>query len=353
MKRRLWIILTGAVIGGLAVALTMLGNPGNMGFCIACFIRDTAGALGLHSAAAVQTVRPEIIGIVLGAFIAAVCTREFRPYGGSSPITRFLIAVFVMIGALMFLGCPLRMMLRIGGGDLNAVVGLIGFGGGIFVGAQWLKKGFSLKRGYRQSAVEGGIFPILSAVLLIAFVAVPALFLQTTESGGPGALRAPVLIALAAGILVGVLAQRTRFCTVAGGRDAMLFGDFSMLWGLLALIAACMIGNLIAGKFNLGLTSQPVAHTDGIWNFLGMLLVGWGSVYLGGCPLRQLVLAGEGNSDSVITILGYGFGAALCHNFGLASSANGPTDAGRIAVAVGLTAMIALGFLNSQKEKSV
>ena len=45
--------------------------------------------------------------------------------------------------------------------------------------------------------------------------------------------------------------------------------------------------------FNLGFDKQPIAHTDGIWNFLGMLLAGFGCVLLGGCPLRQLVLAGE------------------------------------------------------------
>ena len=36
-----------------------------MGMCIACFIRDIAGALGLHRAAVAQYIRPEIIGIVL------------------------------------------------------------------------------------------------------------------------------------------------------------------------------------------------------------------------------------------------------------------------------------------------
>ena len=54
-KRNLWVILTGVVIGLAALALTALGNPGNMGFCIACFIRDTAGALKLHSARSCNT----------------------------------------------------------------------------------------------------------------------------------------------------------------------------------------------------------------------------------------------------------------------------------------------------------
>ena len=48
--------------------------------------------------------------------------------------------MFVMIGALVFLGCPLRMMIRIGGGDLNAIVGLVGFVVGIFVGTLFLRE---------------------------------------------------------------------------------------------------------------------------------------------------------------------------------------------------------------------
>ncbi len=43
-------ILTGVVVGVLAPLLVRLGNPGNMGICVACFNRDIAGALGLHRA---------------------------------------------------------------------------------------------------------------------------------------------------------------------------------------------------------------------------------------------------------------------------------------------------------------
>ena len=144
MKKVSWIVvIAGAVVGLAAVVLTHLGNPANMGFCIACFLRDITGAVGMHGAAKVQYVRPEIIGLVLGAFIMSVATKEFRAKAGSSPATRFVLGAFVMIGALAFLGCPLRMVLRIGGGDLNAVVGLVGFTLGIFIGIQFLKRGCS------------------------------------------------------------------------------------------------------------------------------------------------------------------------------------------------------------------
>ena len=58
-KEKWMIIIAGLVIGVIASALVLLGNPKNMGFCIACFIRDTAGALGLHGAKGVMYLRPE------------------------------------------------------------------------------------------------------------------------------------------------------------------------------------------------------------------------------------------------------------------------------------------------------
>ncbi|MBA3019070.1 MAG: YedE-related selenium metabolism membrane protein, partial [Desulfobacteraceae bacterium] len=48
------IIGVGGLIGVFAALLQKLGNPGNMGICVACFERDIAGAVGLHSAAVVQ-----------------------------------------------------------------------------------------------------------------------------------------------------------------------------------------------------------------------------------------------------------------------------------------------------------
>ena len=114
------IVLAGIIIGLIAALLVKLGNPVNMGFCIACFLRDISGALGLHRAAAVQYIRPEIIGLVLGSLLVALRHKEFSARGGSSPITRFILGFFVMIGCLMFLGCPFRMILRLAGGDATA-----------------------------------------------------------------------------------------------------------------------------------------------------------------------------------------------------------------------------------------
>src|SRR5512137_182700 len=140
------IIVTGLAVGVLAPILVKLGNPANMGVCVACFSRDIAGALGLHRAAAVQYIRPEIIGLVLGSLVAALITREFRPRTGSAPLLRFLLGMFAVIGALVFLGCPWRAYLRLAGGDWNAILGIVGLVAGIGLGVLFLRMGFSLGR---------------------------------------------------------------------------------------------------------------------------------------------------------------------------------------------------------------
>lgn len=347
MKGKKGIICAGAIVGLLSAILVKLGNPGNMGVCVACFIRDISGALGLHRAATVQYIRPEIIGIVLGAFLISFATKEFSVKGGSSPFIRFILGFIVMIGALMFLGCPLRMVLRLGGGDLNALFGLAGFAGGIGLGIVFLKKGFSLKRTYKLSKFEGFMFPSINVVLLILLITAPAFIFFSQKA--PGSLHAPILISLCAGLIVGAIAQRTRLCMVGGIRDLIMFKDSYLISGFLAIFVFVLIGNLFFGNFKLGFVGQPVAHTDGLWNFLGMLLAGWASTLLGGCPLRQLILAAEGNIDSVMTILGLFMGAAFCHNFSLASSAKGPAANGKIAVIIGFAILALISYFNIEK----
>ena len=356
-REKTGIVLAGIAIGVIASLLVLFGNPVNMGFCIACFLRDISGALGLHTASAVQYIRPEILGLVLGSFLMALLRKEFAPRGGSSPLTRFVLGFFVMIGCLMFLGCPFRMILRLAGGDLNALFGLLGFVCGILVGVVFLNRGYSLKRTYKLPVLEGAAFSIIQVVLLVLLVAAPA-FIYFSEAGaGPGALHAPILLSLAAGLIVGALAQWTRLCMVGGIRDLVLFREWKLLMGFLAILVSALICNLVltavkAGTFfTLGLEGQPVAHTDGLWNFLGMLLTGFGCVLLGGCPLRQLVLSGEGNTDSAITVLGLAIGAAFAHNFGLASSAAGPTANGKVAVIIGIVVVAVIAVANTVQKK--
>lgn len=346
-------VVTGIAVGVLAPVLVKWGNPGNMGVCVACFSRDIAGALGLHHAPVVQYLRPEIAGFVLGSLVAALIFREFKPRTGSSPLLRFFLGVFAMIGALVFLGCPWRAFLRLGGGDWNAIPGIAGLAAGILIGILFLRMGFSLGRNYPAPAALGWVMPVLMVSLLVMLVMAPQFGRDSAgqpagpiffSSKGPGSQHAPWLMALGIGLLVGFLAQRSRFCTVGALRDLVLLRDAHLFNGILALVIAVLVTNLALGQFKAGFDAQPVAHTNMLWNFGGMVLAGLAFTLAGGCPGRQFFLAGEGDGDAGIFALGMMVGAGFAHNFSLASSPAGPGAFGPAAVVAGLGFCVITGL---------
>lgn len=337
------IILAGLVMGILAALLVKWGNPPNMGICVACFMRDIAGALGLHRAGVVQYIRPEISGFVLGSFMAAYAFGEFRARGGSSPLVRFLLGALVMIGALVFLGCPIRATLRLAGGDLNGITGLAGVAAGALAGIFFLKRGYNLGRAVKIPVAAGWLIPLAMIGLLVLAIFPPG-FIFSSENG-PGSQHVALGISLGVGLLVGFLAQRTRMCFVGAWRDVFLVRDGYLMSAVVACFLGALAFNLILGQFHLGFDGQPVAHSSHLWNFLGMALVGLAATLVGGCPLRQLILSGEGDTDAAVTVLGLFAGAAFAHNFGLASSGAGPSALGPWAVILGLIITVCLGLL--------
>lgn len=348
-NEKLKMLLGGGIIGILAVFLVKQGNPGNMGICVACFWRDIAGALGLHRAAVVQYIRPEIIGFIFGAFASSVFSKDFKARGGSSPLIRFLLGVFMAIGALVFLGCPLRMILRLANGDLNALIGTLGFVVGIIAGLYFLKNGYTLGRNKKELQIVGYIMPLFAIMLLVFLVIKPEFIFFSEE--GPGSMHAPILISLVAGIITGVLLQRTRVCSAGAFRDLFLIKDMHFMYGIIGIFIAALIGNLtFGGSFKLSFEGQPVAHSEHIWNFLGMTLVGFAGILLGGCPIRQTILAGDGDADAGITIFGLLIGAAIAHNFGLAASPKGAPLNGRIAVIIGLILCTIIAYIYTNKR---
>jgi len=356
------IVLAGGIFGVIAPLLEKLGNPGNMGVCSACFVRDIAGALGLHRAAVVQVVRPEVIGFVLGALLAAVIFREFRPRAGSAPVVRFVLGAFAMVGALVFLGCPWRALLRLSAGDGNAVLGLAGLVAGIWIGTLFLRKGYTLGRSRSTYVSVGLILPAMVVGLFVLRVLCPppsaaaaeaalAAGRKSVQNGvlfysvaGPGKMCAPLVLSLGAGLLIGFLAQRSRFCSMGAIRDLILFRHPHLFWGVLALVVAAGVTNIVLGQFHPGFNGQPAAHGLHVWNFAGMMLAGLAFALAGGCPGRQLFMCGEGDSDAAVFVMGMIAGAAFAHNFGLASSPKGLGPLGAAAVVLGMAVCLVIGF---------
>ena len=341
-----------AIVGLLAAFLVDLGNPGNMGLCGACFLRDTAGAVGLFAGDGPRIFRPELIGLVLGAFLLRLGQRRFEGRAGSHAGPRFFLGIWMGIGALVFLGCPFRMLQRIGGADLNALVGLVGFIGGVGIGR------FFELRGYSVGKTAVVVTPAGVPALLLAGGGL-ALFLAGLIPFGPGPNdtaskppHAPALAALGIALVAGAILSLTGFCAVSAARQ-IFAGPRRMLIATGCLIAGYAIFALIAGRFSPSFANQPVSHSDHLWNVLAMVLVGLTGVMAGGCPVRQVVLSGEGNGDAFVTAAGILIGGALAHSLQLASTGPGTTERGRAAVLAGLAICVAYAvavtWLNSRK----
>ena len=250
------------------------------------------------------------------------------------------------------------MIIRMSAGDLSAYIGFIGLLAGRATGTFFLKRGYSLEKKIEIRKENGYIFPAV-LVLLLVLSATTGLFV--TSQKGPGSMHAPLLISLAGGIIFGIIAQRVRICFAGSFRDILLMKNFELITPIFGMFIVMLIFNIATGNFKF-VAYGPIAHPHAIWNILGLYVVGLAGILLGGCPLRQLILAGQGSSDSVIAVLGMFIGAGIAHNFNLAgaaaakatattpAAAGGPGINGQIAVVVCIIYLLIVGFIGSKKE---
>ena len=334
-SREFWtVVMAGVMLGTLGVMLSVWGNPENSGICVSCFIENSAGTLGLHDNANMKYLRPELIGFVLGSTVCAVTFGEFRSRGGSSPLSRLFLGMFMIFGCAVFIGCPIKLFLRLTTGDLTALAGLAGLVTGVWGGLKGLVSGAEMEKPLADKGRSGHLIPLLFALLLVFLVIRPE-FLQFSERGS-ASRHAPWLIALAVGTGLGALAQRSRFCITGSMRDSLLMGfRIPAIWGLAVFVVAASVSSMVTGRFHPGLYGQPGAHLNYLWSFLGMGLVGWISVMIDGCPFRQLIKAGEGDADAGLVVVGMFIGGALAQSWGIAATTAGVSLYGKVAILAG------------------
>lgn len=337
-------VITGALLGFGGVFLVFMGNPANSGICVSCFMENVAGALRLHDHIRMSYLRPELIAFVLGSFIVAMGTKRFRATGGSAPMVQFLVGFFIIAGCAVFIGCPIKMFLRLAAGDLTAVAAAVGLVVGIWIGVMYVKKGFSLDQRREVSKISGFFVPAVAVILLVLLLLNPSFIAMGQR--GPAAWKAPIPVALLVGLLIGGFAQRSGLCVTGGIRNLFLAKEKTLFKGLMTAVGVAFVASLLFGQFNLGMKAQPASHLDHGWTFLAMVLVGFGSVLIDGCPFRQLVKAGQGDVDAAIATLGMFLGGALAYSWLLRSTSAGPTLQGKVAVMVGLvfSVLVATAF---------
>ena len=356
ITRKKKFILMGAVIGIGAVMLSYYGNPANTGLCVSCFMENIAGALRLHDNIRMQYLRPEIMGFVLGSFMLSLYRKEFVSTGGSSPLLRFFVGILLIIGCSIFIGCPVKMILRLAAGDIGAIVGFVGLTTGIYIGLEFVENGFRLGSSKQTPKANGFIVPgIMLFLLVLAFIK-PTFIAQSTK--GAAAQYAPLLLSLGVGLIIGAIAQRTQFCITGGIARIFLLGprevmncprSTGMLVSIVTFFSVALVASLLTGQFSFGLHGQPSSNESYGWAFLGMLMVGFGSVLIRGCPLRQLVAAGQGDNDAGAAVMGMLVGAAMVVNWDLGGTSAGTPPSAQIAVLSGIGLLFIIGMLNRRR----
>ena len=354
------LIITGGFIGLAGVILSYYGNPANTGFCVSCFMENIAGSLGLHGNIRMQFIRPEIPGFVLGSFLIAVYRKDFKSTSHGTSLLRFFVGILLIIGCTIFIGCPFKMVFRISAGDLTALAGLAGLSTGVFIGLKFLEGGFRIGRSTRTPAGNGLLVPGLMFTLLVFLLLRPPFILLSTK--GAGAQYAPLYLSLSAGLIAGALAQRSGFCITGGIARIFLWGprevvgcpkSTGLLMGIVSFFFVALFANLLTGQFSPGWHGQPSSNISYGWAFLGMLMVGFGSILIRGCPFKQLVAAGEGDCDAGAAVLGMLAGAALVQNWGLGGNAAGTPYEGKMAVIIGLFILVIIGLLYRERGTGI
>ncbi|MDO5111708.1 MAG: YeeE/YedE thiosulfate transporter family protein [Clostridia bacterium] len=164
-----------------------------------------------------------------------------------------------------------------------------------------------------------------------------------------------LLVSLCVGLIIGFVAQRSRFCLIGGVRDYMIVKDTYLIkgfFGLLLTAAVLFYVFHLTGSFDEAMPNYPqfmkgnsitvdqdysacactnspqfvLKNPDGGYEFnwngiqfnalmlctiLGAFVIGVLSVLIGGCPLRQHVKAASGNKSAMVYVLGFYVGVII------------------------------------------
>lgn len=119
---------------------------------------------------------------------------------------------------------------------------------------------------------------------------------------------------LAIGLVLGVAAQASRFCTRGAIADWYAFRGPARLLTWVLAVAVAAVGTQALISFGVFDATQSVPWSARLlWLSypVGGFIFGWGMILAAGCPQRSLVKAGSGDLKAIVTLLAAGIGAQM------------------------------------------
>ncbi len=137
-----------ALVAVAAGAFFEVRPPEAYGICMACHGRDLINWSANRLAESRLTVAPAslvfplltVVGVLIGAWIAAVASGEFRWRRPRKPLKNFVYGMLVMNAALLAAGCSIRLLLRTSAGDMLGAAGFTAMAIGVVLATFWLRR---------------------------------------------------------------------------------------------------------------------------------------------------------------------------------------------------------------------
>ncbi len=258
-----------------------------------------------------------IIGLFLGASIAAIVSNEFKirlPYSKIQAIEAVFGGILMSFGVALAFGCNW-------GGFFSAITALslhgwamfLGLIIGGYLGQRYIKWKLSLETTYAKKAFKESLGDLgkraflgknLSKTLFIIEIFIIALLLTYYSYAqlADGSLYAVILLF---GIVVGMIMQRSRFCFTTAFRDLIYGPEFlrsvriqkGIILGLLVSVTGMFVlkyrGYVDPSNF-----VAPVSFL----NIVGGIIFAFGTVLAGACASGILWRAGEGHTSALLAI---------------------------------------------------
>lgn len=116
------------------------------------------------------------------------------------------------------------------------------------------------------------------------------------------------------GAVFGLLAQRFRFCLVAGISNWQLVGDYRQIMAFSGALLVAIVGTQyleLSGTVAIETSSYRNSQFDWFGVIFGGLIFGVGGTMAGGCATRTVIKSGEGNLQSVLALVSFLVFAAI------------------------------------------